>query len=52
MNRFRQSVTKLLIWMGFFLVLYFTGVLKGLLWILAGAFIGGFFAGQSILAGL
>lgn len=45
-------MTKLLIWMGFFLVLYFTGVLKGLLWILAGAFIGGFFAGQSILAGL
>ena len=42
-------MTKLLIWMGFFLVLYFTGVLKVLLAILAGAFIGGLFAGQAIL---
>jgi hypothetical protein len=42
-------MAKLLIWMGFFLVLYFTGILKALLWILTGAFIGGVFAGQAIL---
>jgi len=35
--------------MGFFLVLYFTGILKGLLWILAGAFLGGVLAGQALL---